>query len=153
MFRETGYKPKPRVLHYESYAGMLAAVEHCELCALVVEGWESSPYWHSGLAEPVYRTLAWEPDYFPLPQQKRRLERIDFVGREVDIPCARVELYVEEGKVVRMGFDALFPGGEPFAYRGIICIRYEACDTSGHCRAAHQTCGRSRIAFEMVPRW
>ena len=58
----------PGVFHYGSYADTLAAVEHCKLCALVVESFNSSTDWRPDADKPIHCSVECEErekDLFP----------------------------------------------------------------------------------------
>lgn len=97
----------PRVLHYETYAGMLATVKHYQLYTLVVKSFNSSTYWRPGPDTPIYRSVEREErekDLFP--NQARQLTVMSFGneyhGMSMELDFCSVELYVQGGKLLVM---------------------------------------------------
>jgi hypothetical protein len=97
---------RPRILHYDSYAGIIAATESCQLCALVVEGFDALQEFahplpkHSVSRSFIYRVF----DLFP--EQARSLGMIKFSPENRPSTYLNdgsnycgVELYVGEGMV------------------------------------------------------
>lgn len=99
----------PRILHYESYDGIIAAAGSCELCALVVKGFAEPLRIPPFDAQPTYRAISRAGNEEPLfPDQPRRLTKLGFGGGEYfgksfdwdGFDFCEVELYVEEGKAI-----------------------------------------------------
>ena len=96
----------PRIFHYGTYAGILSAAESCELCALVVKGFDAPLTIRPSLEEQIYRSVEREErgkDLFP--GQSRRLTTLKFGGQyhgmsfDFDgLDYCEVELFVQEGK-------------------------------------------------------
>ena len=94
----------PRILHYETYALMLAAAENCQLCALVIKNFKSTRDWRPGQNTPIYRRVKREQDEAKkdlFPEQARHLTVMNFEGeyQGYDLDFGGVELYVQEGKL------------------------------------------------------
>ena len=97
----------PRILHYETYALMLAAAEHCQLCALVVKNLHSLSDCRPSPVTPIYRSVEREEqekeeDLFL--NQARHLSVMNFGYEDhglspYELDFCGVELYVQEGKL------------------------------------------------------
>jgi hypothetical protein len=99
---------RPTFLHYDSYAGIIAAAESCQLCALVVEGFDALPASLPPLPKhSIYRSFKHRfSGNDPFPQQARSLEPMNFwpANRPMrsigdGLGYSEVELYVREGMV------------------------------------------------------
>jgi hypothetical protein len=99
---------RPEILHYDSYAGIIAAAGSCQLCALVVERFDALLESLRPLPKhSIYRSFkhrVFENDSFS--EQATSLESIKFWSGDLPtryfdegMDSCEVELYVGEGMV------------------------------------------------------
>jgi hypothetical protein len=97
----------PRILHCESYAGIVSAAESCQLCALVVKGFDASQTVRPFPEQSIYRSVGrgeYAKDLHSKPGRHLRIMRFGSVWEDHEMSMdldqkdyCEVELYVDEG--------------------------------------------------------
>jgi hypothetical protein len=97
----------PRILHYKSYAGIVGAAESCQLCALVVKGFDASQTVRPSPEQSIYRSVGrgeYAKDLHAEPGRHLMVMRFGSVWDDHEMSMnldqkdyCEVELYVDEG--------------------------------------------------------